>query len=384
MYKKIGIVVIALGVFLNEFTIKFISNNEVRFDDIKKSIIVIIVQLFIISIGIYILLKRKKAAHNILLLFVTLSTCMIVLEIVLSIPYFQNLSSDHPVWIPYKYKLLNTKINQIHFNYALKNKCGFNDINHSYKMSDTNQIRIAALGDSFIWGAGVPDSIIWTSKLKKMFERDNLSCEVLNWGKSGWSTLNEFNFLKYEGYKYQFDYLIFAFVVNDPVMDSSSFKQIIHQDGFIERHLIKPLSILFPNTISFFVDLTNDVFSDYSDYGYMNWLNNKVYININLENYSNLLLEIKKYCTKRDIKFSFIMTPENHNTLLNKYFEKIIPLFEKNKISFFNLYPYVKKELKNYSNRELWANPGDGHPGSLVTSVYSEYIYTYLTTKLVK
>lgn len=383
MYKKLGTIIIAIGVCLNEFTIKLISNYEIRFDDIKKSIIVIFFQVLIISAGIYLLFKKKRAAQNILLLLITFVICTIILELILSIPLFQNLSSDTPVWIPYKYKQISYRIDREHLDSSLKNKYGFNDINHLYKKYNPDKIRIAVLGDSFIWGDGVPDSAIWTRKLQKLFIKKGFDCEILNWGKPGWSTLDEYNFLKSDGYKYQFDYLVFAFVVNDPVMDSSSFKRIIHPHGYIFKH-IKSLTFLFPNVFSFFVDLTNNLFSDYSDYGYMNWLNNKVYTKSNLGKYAKLLLNIKGFCLKQNINFSIIMTPENHNVLLNKYFEKVIPLFEKYKISYYNLYPYIERELKNYSDRKLWANPGDGHPGSLMTSIYSKYIYGYLIRELGK
>lgn len=137
------------------------------------------------------------------------------------------------------------------------------------------------------------------------------------------------------------------------------------------------MEYIFPNTVSFFLDLSRNFLSSYSDYGYLNWLNNKVYSENNLNKYSLLLQNIKKYCDERDINFLFAMTPENHNPIIEEYFNKIIILFNQNQIPYINLFPMVNSELKNYSYRELWANPADGHPGNLVTTVYSNTVYNF-------
>ncbi len=382
MNRVFGISLIVFGVCLNEWTIKLITNYETRFDSIEKSVFLILIQILIISIGIYIIIKKKKAIQNIFILLLTLFILVVSIEIILSISYFQNLSSSAPIWIPQKYKNISIEINERHQLKSLSNKYFFNDINRSYKKDTLTNIRIAVLGDSFIWGAGVPDSVIWTRKLEKLFIRNGIECEILNWGKSGWSTLNEYNFLKNEGYKYQFDYLIFAFVVNDPIMDSSIHKLIIYPNGFIERNILKPFSLFFPNTVSFFTDLINNFLSTYSDYGYFNWLKNKVYTKNNLVNYSIMLRDIKKYCKERNIPFVFILTPENHNPILKKYFNQIIDILKEDKIPYYNLFPVIENALNKYSIRELWANPADGHPGNLVTEVYSKNVYEYLINNL--
>ena len=382
MHRVLGIILISLGVCLNEWTIKFISNYETRFDSIEKSLFLIFIQILIISIGIYILIKKQRAFKNLSLLFLTLFILVVFFEIILSISYFQNLSSSSPIWIPQKYKNISVELNKRHQQKALRNKYLFNDINHSHKKDISTDIRIAVLGDSFIWGAGVPDSVIWTRKLERLFIKNGIKCEILNWGKSGWSTLDEYNFLKSEGFKYKFDYLIFAFVVNDPIMDSSMHKLFIYPNGFIERNILKPLSLVFPNTVSFFTDIVNNFLSTYSDYGYFNWLKNKVYVQNNLNKYSDLLKDIKKYCEDRNIAFVFVLTPENHNPLLKKYFDQIVNIFDQDDIPHYNLFPAVENSLKKYTIRELWANPADGHPGNLVTEVYSKNVYEYLINKV--
>jgi lysophospholipase L1-like esterase len=384
-YNILGALLIISGIMLNEWTIKYISNYETRYDSIEKSLLNIFIQVLFVSIGIYILVYKKKAIQNILLLTITSFVLIIILELVLSFSCLQNLSSDEPIWIPYKYKEISNNFNRSHQKESHNNKYGFNDTNHSYdKTYGQKQIRIAVLGDSFIWGYGAPDSVIWTRKLGKIFESNGLDCEILNWGKSGWSTLDQYTFLREEGYKYTFDYLIFAFTINDPVLDSSIHKQLFYQGGFLDRNLFQTLSSVFPNTVSFSVDVINNLLSSYLDYGYYKWLVNDVYSDTNLENYSILLKEIREYCQENNIAYSFVMTPENYNPLLENYFNKIVKLFDDNHIPFFNLFDVIEKSLKKYSIRELWANPADGHPGNLVTVVYARHVYIYLVDEFKK
>jgi len=374
-YKIIGIIFIVSAVILNEWTINQLLNYETNLYSTIKSLIIFSFQLISISIGYFLYRKGKVAFQNILLLFISFLIFVVLLEIILSMPFAQDLESSAPIWIPKKYKDLTRQINKQHDETSSKNKFGFNDSNHTFK--NEHGKRIAILGDSFTWGDAVPDSVIWTKKLETKFVENGYDVEILNWGKSGWSTLDQYHFLIEDGNLFQFDYLIFSFVNNDPVMDSSYHKRLIYNSGFLYKKILKPIEYVFPNTISFCLDLSNNFLSSYSDYGYHNWLNNNVYSEENLKKYSLLLQNIKQYCDEREIEFLFVMTPENHNPIIDVYFNKVIALFNQNKIPYLNLFPMVEGELKNYTSRELWANPADGHPGNLVTTVYANSIYNF-------
>jgi len=374
-YKIIGFIFIVSGVLFNEWTINQLLNYETILFSSVKSLFIISFQLISILIGYFLYRNGKVAFQNILLLCISLLIFVVLLEITLSMPFAQDLESSTPIWIPKKHKDITRQINKAHEATSAKNKFGFNDSNHNLIKEEGK--RIAILGDSFIWGDAVPDSVIWTKKLEKKFVDNGYDVEILNWGLSGWSTLDQFQFLKEDGISFNFDYLIFSFVNNDPVMDSSYHKRLIHNSGFLYKKIIKPIEYIFPNTVSFCLDLTNNFLSSYSDHGYLNWLNNNVYSEKNLKKYSRLLQNIKHFCDKNEIKFLFVMTPENHNPIIEEYFNKIIVLFNQNQIPYLNLFPMVESELKDYSYRELWANPADGHPGNLVTTVYSNSVYNF-------
>ena len=375
--KIVGYIFIAIGIILNEFTIKWISAYETKFVTADKSINLILFEICIIFIGIYILRHGKTAIQNLLLVLSSIIVFLVVLEIVLTIFYQSDINDDHPVYIPLKYKKMDWEINEKHIVNSKTNHYGFNDINHDYEKPPDFDHRIAFLGDSFIWGDGVEDSTIWINQLQKIYLSMNCKVEFLNWGKRGWSTLDQFNFLKSEGSKYKFDLLIFAFVLNDVVMDSSDAKVLLRSDGFIARNIQRVIGIVFPNSISFLIDLFNNFFDTYLDYGYVKWMQ-KLYKEPNLSKYREFLSVIKEYCEMNEINFVFVLTPESNNILLRDYFDKISTALDNHRITFINLFPVINEKLKNYSNRQLWANPANGHPGYLVSKELAKETYKFL------
>ncbi len=377
--KILGLSLIIAGVVFNEWVIQFLSQGQVKFAEIEKRVFLVTVEILLALLGFLILRYKKSALQNLLLVFISIFFTFGLLEIGLRfVP--SNLEDDAPLWIPYEQKMINEQINERHRAKSKLNRHGFNDHDHPLR-KPPGLTRIAAvLGDSFVWGAGVEENVIWTKKLARLLDQSGLKSEILNWGKSGWSTLHEFNFLKSEGIHYDFDLLLVDFVVNDPVMDDSQTKRFIYTGGIIDRVIVRPSSRIFPLAISFSVDLVNHFFDSYFGYGYVNWLN-EVYSEENLKKYQALLKEMSEYCRERNIRMLFVMTPENHHPDLQKRFEKIIPLLENANIEYLNLYPAVYQELYHIPNRKLWANPADGHPGDMVTNVYAKYVYQYLVNQ---
>ncbi len=376
LYKILGVSLIIAGIVLNEWVIQFLSQGQVKFAEVEKRVFLVTVEIFLVLLGLVILRYKKVALQNLSLIFCSILFSLGVVEIGLKyVP--SNLEHEAPTWIPYEQKMINARINEVHDARSKLNRYGFNDREHSPRKTP-GIIRIAVLGDSFIWGAGVEDQVIWTNKLARLLNKNGVKAEILNWGKPGWSTLDEYRFLKSEGARYDFDLLLVGFVVNDPVMDESNIVRFIYTGGIIDRFLVQPVSrYIFPNAISLSVDLINSFFDTFFGYGYVNWLN-KVYREENLQQYQALLKDISAYGRTRNIRMLFVMTPENHHPWLQERFEKIIPLLKDANIEHVNLYPAVHKELRHIPNRKLWANPADGHPGDRVTDVYAQYVYRYL------
>lgn len=376
LYQILGVFLIISGVVLNEWVIKFLSQGQIKIAEIEKRVLLAIVEIFLVFLGLLILRYKKVVLQNLLLVFCSIFFSFGILEIGLKyVP--SNLEKEAPIWIPYEQKMINTRINQSHKTRSRLNRYGFNDNEHSLRKAP-GITRIAVLGDSVIWGAGAEDQVIWTHKLELLLNQNGVKSEILNWGKPGWSTLDEYRFLKSDGIRYDFDLLLVGFVVNDPVMDESTQKNFIYNGGIIDRLLVQPISrYFFPNAISLFVDLINGFFDSFFGYGYVNWLN-KVYSADDLKQYQALLKDMSEYCNARHIQVLFVMTPENHHPLLKQRFEQIIGLLKNAGIPYLNLYPAVYNQLHHLPNRKLWANPADGHPGDMVTDVYARFLYQYL------
>jgi hypothetical protein len=374
--QVLGVVLIIAGFLLNEAVIRFLSQGKVEIAELEKRIFLVAIEITLVVLGALLLRYKKTALQNVLLVICSILLTFGILEIGLRLMP-SNLEQEAPIWIPYEQKTANLLINQRHQERSLLNRYGFNDKEHAPRKAP-GVARIAVLGDSFIWGVGVEDRVIWTRKLERLLNQSGVKAEILNWGKPGWSTLDQYQFLKSEGAGFDFDLLLVGYVVNDPVMDGSNIKRFIYNGGVIERIIVRPLSrYLFPNAISMSVDLINEFFNTFFDYGYPKWLH-RMYQEDNLKQYSTLLKDLAEYCKARHIPMLFVMTPENHHPMLQQRFEQVIPLLKNAGIDYVNLYPAVHQELHHIPNRKLWGNPADGHPGDAVTDVYARFLHRYL------
>jgi len=381
-YKYIGYFVISLSIILNQFVIRVISVDEIKIEETEKQIILFIIQILFFLFGLYILRFGKSAIQNLTTLLVSLFFTFSVLELSLVWLFPFNIKSSSPGWIPYHKFIDNeSRINKFHEFNSKKNIYSFNDINHTYKKCSKNLYRIAILGDSFIWGDGVEDSVIWSRKLEKKLQVfTNQKFEVFHWGYRGMSTLQQYNFFLTEGYKYDIDLLILGFVVNDPDMGERDLTTFIHYNSKASYLLRKTLFYFFPNSLDFLTYYINNFANQYLGYGYVNWLENYVYSDESIAKYSKTIRNFDKLLKKNNIPYIIVMTPESHNPMLEKYFNKITPIFEKYKIRYLNLFPTIKSHFRAFSFLELATSPANAHPGPLVTTVYAEEVYKYLLT----
>lgn len=198
--------------------------------------------------------------------------------------------------------------------------------------------------------------------------------EVLSFGKNGWSTKQQLQFLKKEGWKYQIDLLIVGFVTNDPDLGNTPRKNVN------SSKYLAFLSKIFPNSVSFisaYIDRLVEMYSD--DYGYENW-EKKLYTEENLNAYQKVLTKLSNFCQARKMNLIFVFTPNTYDVYFKNIYDKMIPIFQSLEIEYLNLYPAVYNRLHTYNKRKLWANPANAHPGELVTSIYADEVFKYLTT----
>ena len=311
--------------------------------------------------------KFLQVILSLSLIPLSILVCLSILELLLIVGIFDGEDDSTPIYIPAKFIKLNAEINKKNNVIASYNRHGFNDRPRQYT-KPPGTTRIAVLGDSFIWGDGVNYDTIWSHKLEKKFLEKYDNIEVLSWGQNGWSTKDELNFLKKEGIKYNIDLLIVGFVTNDPDLHNIPQKQL----------LFTPAKKYFPNLFSFLTSYINRVTEMYfPKYGYANWVE-KLYSNDNLQKYRKILESLFTFCQVKNIKLLVVLTPSRYTEDIKEKYSKIIPIFQDIGINYLNLYPIIYKELNTYNPRKLWANPANGHPGELLTSIYANETFKYL------
>jgi hypothetical protein len=299
---------------------------------------------------------------------------LLLLELALKTGWFDGLDNPRPIWIPPKYKALDRSIDYRNYEFAKTRPFGFTDEARSLQ-KPPGSYRIAVLGDSFIWGDGLPYEQVWSHRLERKIRDRYQNVELLSWGMCDLQTDDELAFLQKHGIRYDIDFLIVGFVTNDPDMGDYPQKYLEWQNS----HYFAYIKKVFPNATAFLSSYLNAFLYErfLSDYGYQNW-ENKLYTDENLTKYGKLLQEFSAYCEENSIPLLFVLTPNSHAPIFQEKYRKIIPLLERAGIDFFNLYPLVVRDLGHYSLRQLWANPADGHPGALVHEVYAKEVFEYL------
>jgi HEAT repeat protein/lysophospholipase L1-like esterase len=316
----------------------------------------------------------RKITINTAIIITAILSCLLLFELFLRTGILDGKDSPNPVWIPHKFTKIHEEINQQNWEVAKHNPYRFTDKVRNLK-KDRGVTRIAVLGDSFVWGYGIPYKEAWGHKLDKMITDKYQNFEVMNWGMSGWSTIDELSFFEKHGIKYNIDMLIIGWVDNDADMRAFENKHYQWQKNIT----IKLLRRLFPNAVSFIVSYTNNFLTTYfyTDHQYQNWMK-QLYSKENLTAYLEVLHDLSSYCNSKNIKLLFLLTPQRYDDIISDEFAKIIPILEEANIKYLNLLPDVKKEFGLINPRKLWANPGDGHPGTLLTDLYAKNAFNYL------
>jgi len=307
------------------------------------------------------------------LTLISLLLCLVVLEIVLRMGLLDQTTSEHPVWYPPHLKARDEEIDLANYRFARQNPYGFTDKIRTYTRPPGTK-RLAVLGDSFVFGDGIPWTETWSHKLERLFNDDpDCNVEVIHWSRNGWSTAHEFSFLNTEGRKYELDALIVGWTANDPNIVLVESFDLTWQDA---PHW-SPVKWVLPYTFAFVSSGVNHIMCKYTTkYGYNNWLN-RLYTEENLKYYRGVLHDLAQVARERNLPLVFVLTPNNHNERFRRYYDAVIPLFEELQIPYLDLYPAVKKELGHMPTRALCANPADGHPGKHLTELFARHTYAY-------
>jgi hypothetical protein len=241
---------------------------------------------------------------------------------------------------------------------------------------------VAVLGDSFVWGDGLENlDDVWAHRLEsKLVARYGDAVEVMSWGRRGWSTYRQLEFLQGPGSEFDFDYLIIGYVSNDPHIPKVSMPRRM----FVWHKIMKRLVPLIDNVVLLVLPATSNFLYSlpyFKNWGYGGW-KRALYSNQNMENYALVLEELRNHLYQRGIKFVFIITPTMQDIPFDDQFNALFMRFDQLGIPYVDLRPDVADAFGKYSSQqirnELWANPANSHPGVLLHDLYAEKAYDYL------
>ncbi|HTZ10892.1 MAG TPA: SGNH/GDSL hydrolase family protein, partial [Candidatus Margulisiibacteriota bacterium] len=285
----------------------------------------------------------KNILLNTSLVFISLLFFIFLFEQILQSGFLNILDPSSTILAARRYKRIAREINLRNREFSNKNRFGFNDREREVNKK-SGSYRIAVVGDSYVWGVGLAYDDIWSHKLENRLVKYSDKLEVLSWGRPGWSTRNEFDFLKGEGVKYGINLLIVSFCVNDPDMGDFRVKYF----SLREQKVIAPLKRFIPTALEFMDGALDSVMGRFSkDWGNRNWVE-KLYTDVNLAKYDNLLAEFSDFCNTRQISLLFVLFPDNYDPYYEAKFKKVKPLLEKNHIEYLDLYPVVARDLSKY------------------------------------
>lgn len=237
------------------------------------------------------------------------------------------------------------------------------------------QKTILVLGDSFVWGDGIPAESLITTKLEKKLNEMGYNIEVVNGGGGGGNAESEYNYLVKLTPIYKPSEVIVFFFTNDilddkPVKDGSemrvatSWRQKIKETLRSKSHFFAFLYYLYKDRIVEIIGVPQSMLpSDYFnlDDSKPGW-----------KSFKDYALKMRDYCKKNNIAFRYVIIPTL--TCLNDkypYMEmhgKLKKFFDDSKIQYFDLFPVFSP----YRPSKLWVNLENSHWNDLGTSLAAD------------
>ncbi len=257
----------------------------------------------------------------------------------------------------------DSRLLKSHFSNAKDHPFGFND--YSYPENKTHPcFRLIILGDSVVFGDGLPLEQIWSHKLEKKMKQ-RYPVEVLHWGQCGWSTLDQLEFLKqnFSDKKNIFDadLLLISWFDNDPDMGNINF------DAY-NSLLSNPFFTMF----TWFFPKIGAIFFEFNEFRVYNHIRHQLYSDKNLLHYQNVLKELKIFCQLKRIDLFLVLI--SYGDIFSKIeLAKIENLLQKECIPYINLHSFVAEQTQGLPIRCLFASPVNSHPGPVLTTLYARY-----------
>ncbi|MFC1809767.1 SGNH/GDSL hydrolase family protein [Candidatus Omnitrophota bacterium] len=298
------------------------------------------------------------------------------------------------VYFFYKYK--DTQVGGItspsHYTFYKKyyhyNSLGFRDKERTYG-NNNNAYRILAIGDSYTFGAGVKyKEELYTYILENRLNESNILgsrlVEVINTGKKGLNTKQEFAYLRNKGILFSPDMIILGYVLNDATTDELKQKMARNNQ---EWQLLPPPFGKFLNAYSFtYYFLRKRLKSTFYDKASSVSRKKPYFINLyseeNTKKHREIFVEFLKFCEVHGIKVFIVLFPQMYHIR-----DEVYPYNDEHKyvetIADEHSVPLVDllKDLQNSDFETFTVSSTDAHPNEHVHRLAANVIYNKIVNE---
>jgi hypothetical protein len=237
----------------------------------------------------------------------------------------------------------------------------------------SNITRILVLGDSVVFGWGVPQSDIFTLQLQHMLTSLRKNIEIIPLGVGSWNTRTEYEYFKVTGLTFEPNILIHLIVSNDIEPKRFGHTDISKEKLFKERNQnsYEMVSKFKRNVVN------RSYFLSFLQYYLKRRLSinnqNKVYVSSPLWKDTELSLDgIVELCQKRKIIYVPFLYGTHKSINENPIMKLYSDYFEKNDIK------YIYMPDEKIFEREFTNTIVDRHPNSKGHHLLAERIYDFL------
>jgi len=324
---------------------------------------------------------------NVAVLFLLLVISAASLEIVLrKTDWLDQLSSPAPFYFPQYLAEANKRTNSTGFmdSNGFRSNTKIDDMIASAKAE--RGCKIAVLGDSFVWGDGLAPEGRWTSKLEKL-----VNCRVFPFGRNGWSTIEYLGFYERNLRLLEFDLLLIGIVENDPHLRGEFSRYRFGPDFMPPEENRFDLAFMF-NAADHRSTLEQSYAFRYLNalvraagnslplgggsvsappivtFGYGSLLNRMYEDDV----YSIWESALRDFSLIARHRYGFLLTPHEVSGSRRAFWDKVTRTMTGSGYVYESAYPDIDGLTGGGPMaRQLWANPGNGHPGDVMTSIYA-------------
>lgn len=273
----------------------------------------------------------------------------------------------------------DSRLLQEHALRAAHHPYGFNDHPPPPKKPPGIRTRIIVLGDSFIYGDGIPLDEVWSRKLEKKIRAVHPGIELLHWGRCAWSTLDQLEFLEKEfGDRetiYDADWILLAYVLNDPDLRRVPFRPL----RFRRVKGLAPLAKFFPYLAFRLERRLEEFFYRFPGLGigYAGWIH-YLYTPENLARYRTVLSRLGDFVRKRNARLLAVITPDGYDPTRRRFVELSREMFREQGIPVIDFFDAFCERFADREDRVIRASSVNFHPGPLLTEFFAEKTFQAL------